>query len=303
MTPKERLEKQLKYCGIDKYHSNGFKGKGITILNHEYGGDHANMTSGILREVAPEVTIIGANVGASFRSGKLMYYNFTIDGVKYTPEEMYEKFKPDIMSVSFSGDNNRHLLEEKLIPLQEKGLVIVNSAGNVGSNGVTSKYKNIDLTIGAVGFLNDGDIPSLMNYSSYDKDNLEVDFVGFLGSSGSGTSASCPFVAGQIALIMQKYGKMKQQELKQFLIKCARDVGDKGVDNKYGYGVIIMPEGDVEMIKFTDTNGHWAEKDISKAVESGILKGYLDGTFKPNNAITRAEMSVIINRILERCYE
>ncbi|WP_442602882.1 S-layer homology domain-containing protein [Paenibacillus sp. KN14-4R] len=40
---------------------------------------------------------------------------------------------------------------------------------------------------------------------------------------------------------------------------------------------------------FTDIQSHWAEKDIVKAVESGIASGYEDGTFRPDNNVTRAE--------------
>ncbi|CAM4516411.1 L-asparaginase type II [Paenibacillus endophyticus] len=45
---------------------------------------------------------------------------------------------------------------------------------------------------------------------------------------------------------------------------------------------------------FTDVSGHWAEAAIQKAVAAGIVKGYVDGTFKPNNTVTRAEFSVML---------
>lgn len=38
----------------------------------------------------------------------------------------------------------------------------------------------------------------------------------------------------------------------------------------------------------------WAYKPINEMLEGGILTGYLDGSFKPNNAITRAEFSKIL---------
>lgn len=43
---------------------------------------------------------------------------------------------------------------------------------------------------------------------------------------------------------------------------------------------------------------HWASGYISEAVKDGIVKGYPDGTFKPNGRITRAEGAVIIARFL-----
>lgn len=44
----------------------------------------------------------------------------------------------------------------------------------------------------------------------------------------------------------------------------------------------------------TDVAGHWAEKNIDKLVGLGAISGYPDGTFKPENKITRAEFTAII---------
>ncbi|ANY68434.1 hypothetical protein BBD42_19625 [Paenibacillus sp. BIHB 4019] len=48
---------------------------------------------------------------------------------------------------------------------------------------------------------------------------------------------------------------------------------------------------------FTDIKGHWAESTIKKAVSDGYLKGYSNGTFKPNGLITRAELASVLVRI------
>ena len=47
---------------------------------------------------------------------------------------------------------------------------------------------------------------------------------------------------------------------------------------------------------FSDVEGHWAEKDTLLMSQLGIVKGYDDGTFKPENLITRAEFATIITR-------
>ncbi|MFD1175444.1 MucBP domain-containing protein [Paenibacillus puldeungensis] len=52
--------------------------------------------------------------------------------------------------------------------------------------------------------------------------------------------------------------------------------------------------------KFTDITGHWAEKYIASAANKGWIKGYTDGTFKPNQYITRAEAAAFINSVLNR---
>jgi len=45
---------------------------------------------------------------------------------------------------------------------------------------------------------------------------------------------------------------------------------------------------------------HWANSYINYIVDKGYLKGYEDGTFRPDENLTRAEAIAIINRVLER---
>lgn len=54
---------------------------------------------------------------------------------------------------------------------------------------------------------------------------------------------------------------------------------------------------------FTDISGHWAEDEIERAATLGWIRGYTDGTFRPNNLITRAEAMTMINRVLQRLPE
>ncbi|MBD3921762.1 S-layer homology domain-containing protein [Paenibacillus sp. PR3] len=52
-------------------------------------------------------------------------------------------------------------------------------------------------------------------------------------------------------------------------------------------------------IRFTDLNGHWANNAIVRAATMGIVNGYADGTFRPDNKITRAEFTAMITRAFE----
>ena len=54
---------------------------------------------------------------------------------------------------------------------------------------------------------------------------------------------------------------------------------------------------------FTDIKGHWAEKYIQRAAELGWIKGFEDGTFRPDTYITRAQAMTMINRVLNRIPE
>jgi len=61
--------------------------------------------------------------------------------------------------------------------------------------------------------------------------------------------------------------------------------------------------GDDETVKgnaFPDIKGHWANYEINLAYAKNIIEGYPDGTFKPDQEITRAEAMTIVNRVLKR---
>lgn len=51
---------------------------------------------------------------------------------------------------------------------------------------------------------------------------------------------------------------------------------------------------------FPDISGHYAEQHIKKLFSYGIANGYEDGTFKPDNAITRAEFAALTANALEK---
>lgn len=51
---------------------------------------------------------------------------------------------------------------------------------------------------------------------------------------------------------------------------------------------------------FNDIAGHWAEAYIRLAAGNGWIAGYPDGSFKPQQNITRAETMTMINRVLDR---
>ena len=54
---------------------------------------------------------------------------------------------------------------------------------------------------------------------------------------------------------------------------------------------------------FSDIASHWAKNEISAASNNGWITGYPDGTFRPDNKITRAEAMTLVNRVLKRLPE
>ncbi|WP_165000417.1 S-layer homology domain-containing protein, partial [Anaerophilus nitritogenes] len=57
-----------------------------------------------------------------------------------------------------------------------------------------------------------------------------------------------------------------------------------------------MPAQVAQAQSASDISGHWASEQINKWIDKGYVKGYEDGSFKPNNPITRAEFSVLVNK-------
>ena len=49
----------------------------------------------------------------------------------------------------------------------------------------------------------------------------------------------------------------------------------------------------------SDISGHWAEDIIAQWIEKGLANGYSDGTFRPNNDISRAEFMKLVNNTFE----
>ena len=52
-------------------------------------------------------------------------------------------------------------------------------------------------------------------------------------------------------------------------------------------------------VGFPDINGHWAENYINDFQKNGIIKGYPDGTFRPDIDISRAEFASLLYHLLK----
>jgi len=50
----------------------------------------------------------------------------------------------------------------------------------------------------------------------------------------------------------------------------------------------------IKQVSKDDFAGHWAEKEIRMVLEAGKMSGYPDGTFRPDQPLTRAELAVLI---------
>ena len=96
-------------------------------------------------------------------------------------------------------------------------------------------------------------------------------------------------------------------------------MSDKGIVNGYPDGE-FKPESNLTRAEFASLirrfakledsdkenpfsdleKSHWAYEDILALNASGLMQGYEDGTYRPENKITRAEVMTVINKILGR---
>lgn len=52
-------------------------------------------------------------------------------------------------------------------------------------------------------------------------------------------------------------------------------------------------------VDLLDIAGHWASENISRLVALGAISGYPDGTFRPDNNMTRAEFATVLTKVFQ----
>ncbi|RCX16472.1 cadherin-like protein [Fontibacillus phaseoli] len=57
--------------------------------------------------------------------------------------------------------------------------------------------------------------------------------------------------------------------------------------------------GTVSPLPFNDVKGHWAHAEMQAAFSMGLVKGDISGTFRPDNDVSRAEWTVMLDRLLK----
>tara|TARA_B100000989_G_scaffold196163_1_gene148158 strand:+ start:685 stop:2916 length:2232 start_codon:yes stop_codon:yes gene_type:complete len=92
----------------------------------------------------------------------------------------------------------------------------------------------------------------------------------------SGTSMAAPHVSGAIALLRQKWPNLTGAQIVNLLINNATDLGDSGIDDVYGVGLLNL-KGSMEAsgalkISYIDENGNLQKYDLeSSSINSNNL--------------------------------
>lgn len=235
---KELLEKdfarQIKYLNIDQYHNLGYKGKGFTILNAEGVGEHRGMTSQVIRDFAPDCTLLESHISARVSGNKIMYLNVTINKEILSLEDAIKKYNIKILTRSYASPMSKTLSDYYKKLQQKYGVIFLCSAGNEeGDIGAWSRYDTA-ITVSACTLKDNGQIEI-----SYAQSPGEVDFTMFM-ARGKGTSAASPAMASFIALLLQRYGDFNQVECVEILKSISKKLPNIA-DVKQGHGLPILP--------------------------------------------------------------
>lgn len=317
LTPEDLIKRDLDFTNVSKYHQMGYKGKGIIVFNTEDGStdsSHMRMTNAVLSRVAPDATVVNGRIGATTIQGKTDVYAI-IDGKKLDLKETIKKYNIKVMTTSKSGNSNDRVLKYLKECQKELGVIHVCAGGNDGGIGIYVK-NNTAIAV-AAGYIRDTGEVRPMAYST---PSDEVDFIAPV-AGGQGTSASAPFLAGQVIQLLERYGDFTHDEGYEILKSISKDIKYEGWDSSSGWGIPILPltdkleildklrkneapepveEGEVAMDFKDIESDRWSKNFIKICTDEGLLQGYPDGTFKPAQPLTREELAVVLVKLLDK---
>ncbi len=131
-----------------------------------------------------------------------------------------------------------------------------------------------------------------------------TDIAGNAGGPGDyaefgGTSASTPIVAGVAALILSVEPNLTNDEVRHFLERSAKDLGDPGRDDYYGWGRVDAKAAlDMVLAKRADLNGDWQvdEQDLTllnAAVEAKDLSADIAPAKKRDGVVDEKDRELL----------
>lgn len=311
-----------------KWHDGGFTGKGVTVVMIDSDGKPRPHMSGyytdplgtekehghgtniveVIHEFAPNAKIVMLN-----KSNR----DATFDWISKHKDQI------DLINVSQAGRIGMPTPE--YLRYEALGIPLICASGNDGYDDRISYPAAYDWTI-AVGAWNWRDKGAAnRDVAIYSNGGAKLDCVaptGIYVKIGNesvmmdGTSFAAPSAVGMLACYIQwrkdnKLSKLSPEEARSFIRENCLDIREEGFDYASGHGLFklpgvfpkIEPEKDIEeevieLVKqyFSDVSPQNAAYGaIQSLKEKGIVGGHKDGTFKPNDNVTRRQMAVMLD--------
>lgn len=274
---------------------------------------HGTHVAGIIGAQNNTIGTVGVAPSASLYSVKVLSgegigtLEGVIAGIQWSIDQ-----KVDIINLSLTTENNSLALEAIMKKAYSSGIIIVAASGNEGMN---SLFKDVlypaafssVIAVGSVSeqnklsyFSNFGPSQELVApgeniWSSFANKNTvsQEDY-----AYSEGTSVATPFVAGTFAQYKEAYPHLSNSQLRETVKRAALDLGATGRDNKFGFGLVQSLKTKASF--FPDmVRGSWYTEPVQMIYSKGIIKGFPDGTYRPQTTITRAEAITMVGRALK----
>ena len=205
---------------------------------------HGTHCAGIIAAIDNEIGVIGVAPGASLYAVKVLKKNGKgwisdiIAGIQWSTDN-----NMDVISMSLVGGYSEGM-ETACNVANASGIVVVAAAGNCGPVEDTVLYPAKYASVIAASATNNTDV--IASFSSRgDEVELAAPGVSIYSTvleggydTYSGTSMACPHVAGTAALVIASDATLSNVDVRQRLQDTADDLGDSGVDNLYGHGLV-----------------------------------------------------------------
>ncbi|WP_416147532.1 peptidoglycan-binding protein [Salipaludibacillus sp. HK11] len=152
----------------------------------------------------------------------------------------------DIINLSLGSNEYSRSIDEALTNAYDKGILSIAASGNDSSNSVS--YPAALANVIAVSATDkNNEIASFSNTGEeieFSAPGVAIDSTTLNGdyAKSSGTSMATPHVAGVLALLIETYPDMNRDDLRATLRDNALDLGPKGRDSQFGYGLVQAPD-------------------------------------------------------------
>ncbi|MED1203290.1 S8 family peptidase [Heyndrickxia acidicola] len=292
--------------GIDLHHPDLHVAGGVSEVGYtrSYNDDngHGTHVAGIIGALNNSIGVVGVAPDVSLYAVKALDQDGKGDlGDIIAGIDWAIRNHMNIINLSLTIDQGSQALQAEVNKAYSKGVIVVAAAGNIEDpdTRVTDVlYPARYSTVISVGSIDRTYHRSSFSYYGKDLDfmapgeNILSTFINPRSKSNlgyyqkdTGTSMATPYVSGVFALYKQAYPSLGISAIEWLAEKNAKDLGAKGKDKYYGYGLIQAPK--VPYTDISPTSSYAAY--IDDLYSRHILKPTQDGTFQPTGTITRAD--------------